>query len=174
MLHRSTGHRISPLSLSLSLFADSPPCSHFCNLPQLIESQWCENMALWQRACQSARSLILFFSLFIILEIYMKIDWIKTERKSLPVALWRSLICITLLMLLGNLPVSVVACWIEVEEAKSSNSRISFFTNPNVDHINHSSTFLLGDLLSFLSKWLSHNLSSAFKLSPGYIEALWL
>lgn len=109
---------LSSLSQSLS-FRWLSPCSHFCNLPQLIESQWCENMALWQRACQSARSLILFFSLFIILEIYMKIDWIKTEQKSLPVALWRSLICITLLMLLGNLPVSVVACWIEVKEAKA-------------------------------------------------------
>lgn len=39
----------SSLSLSPAL-ADSPSRSEFCKLLQLIESQWCENMALWQKA----------------------------------------------------------------------------------------------------------------------------
>lgn len=47
-----------PSLSSISLADSRPPAprSHFCNLLQLIESQWCENMGLWQRVCQGARS----------------------------------------------------------------------------------------------------------------------
>lgn len=46
---------LSFFSLSPAL-ADSPSRSHFCKLLQLSESQWCENMALWQKALEHVRA----------------------------------------------------------------------------------------------------------------------
>lgn len=52
-LHGSLNPLLPPRLPSLSL---PPTHSHFCNLLQLTESQWCENMALTERECQCTDS----------------------------------------------------------------------------------------------------------------------
>lgn len=70
--HPPSSSTVPPSLMFLSLSLPPPtPCSHFCKLAQLIESQWCENMVLWQRVCQGARSSL---SLFKIIKIYVRID----------------------------------------------------------------------------------------------------
>lgn len=117
MLHRSMGHWIhiflpppllSSLSHSPSVFADSPPHSHFCNLPQLIESQWCENMALWQSVPECKVSHSPFLSFYYLWNVYE--DRFKKKRAEIPACGVSE--AFNFYQIINTDAVSVVSCWI--------------------------------------------------------------
>lgn len=89
-----------PLSyVSLSPSCCLPPHFHFCNLLQLIESQWCENMALWQRERQGARSSLSLYNHRNICEERLKQSRAEISARAV-LKLFYFIISLTLLLLL--------------------------------------------------------------------------